>query len=118
MSEQLPDINSGILKPDLFEKFKLQLQKDFESCGLNGNFCIQLIPDYISIHESLMKELTVISKNSSAKINELLYRIDISELQLKKQSKLKPDEDLVSIMAELIIKRILQKIVYKEFFKS
>lgn len=118
MSDQLPDINQGISKPDLFEKFKLQLQKDFETCGVNGEFSILLAPNYDSIHATLVRELSLISKSSNSKINELLYRIDISEQQLKKLSKLKPTEDLNSIMAELIIKRILQKIVYKEYFKS
>lgn len=118
MSDQLPDINQGISKPDLFEKFKLQLQKDFESCGVNGEFCVSLTANYDSIHTTLMRELSLISKSTTSKINELLYRIDISEQQLKKLSKLKPTEDLNSIIAELIIKRILQKIVYKEYFKS
>ncbi|MBL7895998.1 MAG: hypothetical protein JNK50_11955 [Bacteroidia bacterium] len=118
MSDQVPDIITGISKPDLFEKFKQQLQKDFESCGVNGEFSASLTANYDSIHERLVKELSQISKTASSKINELLYRIDISEQQLKKLSTLKPEEDLVSIMAELIIKRILQKIVYKEFYKS
>lgn len=118
MSDQLPDINQGISKPDLFEKFKQQLQKDFESCGVNGEFSVSLTANYDSIHAILVRELSQVSKSTNSKINELLYRIDISEQQLKKLSKLKPDEDLNSIMAELIIKRVLQKIVYKEYFKS
>ena len=117
MSE-LPDISMGISKPELFEKFKLQLNKDFENCGLSGEFSINLIPDYNFIAEVLTCEVEKINKSSSGKLNELLYRIDISEAQIKKAFNLNPDISLNEIIAGLIVKRELQKIVIKEHYKS
>jgi hypothetical protein len=118
MSEDLPDINQGILKPELFEKFKLQLQKDFENCGVDGTFCNCLKADYDLIFQELYNSVKQINKNVNSKLNELLYRIDISEVQIKKLSKQKPEAELEEVISELIIKRELQKIVYKEFFKK
>lgn len=118
MSDELPDINQGILKPDLFEKFKMQLQKDFENCGVDAAFCNTLKAEYDFIFHEIYTEVKRITKSVNSKLNELLYRIDISELQIKKLSKEKPDVELEEVISELIIKRELQKIVYKEFFKK
>jgi hypothetical protein len=48
---------------------------------------------------------------------QLLYRIDISEAQLKRYlSEL--NEPYFSVIAELIIKRVLQKVVIRQYYKS
>ncbi len=116
--EELPDIITGISKPDLFEKFKLQLQKDFEFCGLDGRFAAYLIPDYGSIFNFVHTEVEKLNKNYSSKLNELLYRIDISEMQIKKAFNSNSDTTLNAVIAELIVKRELQKIIIKEHYKN
>lgn len=116
--EELPDINTGISKPGLFNKFKIQLKKDFENCGLDGAFTDSLIPDFNLILDRVNAEVEKINKATSGKLNELLYRIDISEAQIKKAFNLNPDTTLNTVIAELIIKRELQKIVIKEHFKN
>lgn len=118
MSESLPDINVGLTKPDLFEKFKIQLKKDFDNCALTSEFCNDLKANNLELIDVLLAQLDIINKKYSGKLNELLYRIDISEHQIKKLSKLNSDKTLNEIIAELIIKRELQKVVYKEFFKK
>lgn len=118
MMEKLPDNNLGISTPDLFEKFKIQLQKDFEICGCNGVFCTHLIADLNAITLTLITEIEKISKSSGSKLSELLYRIDINELQIKNESRKFPQKKLNEVIAALIIKRELQKIVYKEYFKK
>ena len=123
--EELPDLNMGISKPDLFEKFKTQLKKDFENCGLDSGFTENLIPDYDFIFNLVNLEVEKINlsavrhdKSKSNKLNELLYRIDISEMQIKKAFAVNSNTTLNEIIAELIIKRELQKIVIKEHYKS
>lgn len=116
--EELPDLNTGISKPDLFAKFKLQLQKDFENCGLDGKFAATLIPDYDVIFNHVILEVEKINKIHSGKLNELLYRVDISEQQIKKAFNLNSNVTLNEIISELIIKRELQKIVIKEHYKN
>ncbi|HWY12950.1 MAG TPA: hypothetical protein VN026_16565 [Bacteroidia bacterium] len=114
--EELPDLNTGISKPDLFEKFKIQLRKDFENCGLDPEFTINLIPDYDLIFSVVNLEIEKINKSRSNKLNELLYRIDISEQQIKKAFAANSNSTLNEIISELIIKRELQKIVIKEHY--
>ncbi len=116
MSE-VPDIITGITRPDLFTAFKYQLKKDFENCGLKSDFADGLIADYDLIFSIVSKEINLILK-TGGKLNELLYRIDISEPQIKKLSKEKTNTDLNEVLAELIIKRELQKVVIKEFYKK
>ncbi len=115
---ELPDNFSALTKPDLFEAFKIQLKKDFENSGLNSDFVSKVMPDYGLILQMVAIEVNAVIKQSSTKLNELLYRIDISELQIKKLSKLNPEADFIDIVAELIIKRELQKVVIRQMFKE
>jgi hypothetical protein len=112
----LPDIQTGISRPELFELFKSQLKKDFESCGLDGSFADELKPDFDLILDQVAKEVQKILKGS--KWMELLYRIDISEKQFHKLSSEKKDVAQEAIVSELIIKRELQKVVIREYFKK
>jgi hypothetical protein len=116
--DKLPDIIKGIAKPDLFEKFKIQLQKDFEGAGFNGDFANTLPQDYNVILETIGVEVEKINKLAVSKLTGLLYRVDISELQIKKLSSERPDSSMNEIISELILKRELQKIIIKEHFKT
>jgi hypothetical protein len=48
----------------------------------------------------------------------LLYRIDISEAQLKRYLNKNKDESHFNVIAELIIKRVLQKVVIRQMYKN
>jgi len=49
---------------------------------------------------------------------QLLYRIDISETQLKRYLTENINEPYFKVIAELIIKRVLQKVVTKQYYKN
>ena len=115
---EVPDNFDAISKPDIFTAFKDQIKKDFEMCALNSDFILSLDANYGMLLQTLAKEIEGIMKNYSTKLSELLYRIDISEQQVKKLSKEKADPHLADIVAELIIKRELQKVVLKEMYKK
>ena len=51
-------------------------------------------------------------------LKNLLYRIDITELQIKNAALKNPELHLQFLLAELIIKRILQKVVLKELYSK
>jgi hypothetical protein len=118
MMEELPDINSGLLRPDLFAKFREQLKKDFVGSGLNGDFAMTLEQDYDLIFKKVIDEIDKAGRTAHSKLTGLLYRIDVSELQIKKLSREKPENEMNEIMAELIIKRELQKVVIKEHYRN
>jgi len=113
-----PDIRNQISSKELFDAFKTQLAKDFEQSNFSAGFVETLIPDYQNIHEKITHELQLNDKRTEANVMQLLYRIDISEAQLKKHLNDHYNEDHFALIAELIIKRVLQKVVIKQYYKN
>jgi len=113
-----PDVNKGLQQEDLFELFRLQLKKDFESSGLDASFTDDLPNAYETLREVILVQVERLLAGGSQYFSGLLYRIDISEQQLHKYSSLHPDLNLAGALAELIIKRVLQKVILKKRFSS
>ncbi len=113
--QDLTTIKNQLTSLGLFEAFKKQLAKDFEQSSFPVEVIASLEPDYAHIHRKLVLELERSQKNNMMK---LLNRIDISEAQLKKYVNKQKEESRLSVMAELIIKRVLQKVVIRQFYKS
>ena len=114
----LPNIRNQLSSKDLFAAFKMQLTKDFEQSNFPADFVEALEPNYYSIHEKIASELQRNEKRTGFTLMSLLYRIDISEAQLKKYLKANKNENHFNIIAELIIKRVLQKVVTKQYYKN
>ena len=102
----------------LFQLFIAQLIKDFSSANFDSDFITHLKPDVQEIQFAIIDQLEKVEKISKTKLRNLLYRVDISEKQILKLSKVKIENSFNEILSELIIKRILQKVVFKEFYKS
>lgn len=114
----IPDVLHSLEKPDLFEKFKIQLNRDFELCGF-----LEYAPqiqsnDLNHIYEEVLKSITQLERKDSGGLMNLLYRIDLTELQIKQAIKKEPEKAMQHIMAELIIKRILQKVILKQMYSK
>ncbi len=112
----LPDILHNLEKPGLFEKFRAQVIKDFELAGVTD-----FLPDLGSnnletLKSEFLNSITKLELSNALKI--LLYRVDITELQIKQATRKEPDASLQSILSELMIKRILQKVILKEMYSS
>jgi len=118
MTQNLPVIEKQLSSKDLFDAFKLQLVKDFEQSNFPSDFVGALEPAYSSIHERIAKELQRNESKTDFNLMNLLYRIDISEAQLKKYLNKNENENYFNVIAELIIKRVLQKVVIKQYYKN
>ena len=107
--ENLLPINDQLNTMDLFEAFKLQLAKDFLQSNFQADFVKALDPAYATIHEKIVLELQRNEKRADSNLMQLLYRVDISEAQLKKYLNEATNENHWSTTAELIIinKRII-----------
>lgn len=103
-------------KPELFEKFCSQLYKDYElgGCGEFAPFISGRLED---LQLAVAQSLAEIAKRPAA-YQSLLYRVDISEQQIHKAIESKKDMPLLDIVAELIIKRVLQKVILKQLYAS
>jgi len=116
--KMLPSLVIEISNPELYALFVQQLKKDFDNSNVNTDFIADLEPDYDLIFRIINSELQNLLNDSKFKLNQLLYRIDISEQQINKLSKVKPSSSFIEIISELIIKRVLQKVVIKEAHKN
>jgi hypothetical protein len=116
--ESLPNINNQLTSKDLFGAFKTQLAKDFEQSEFFTDFIDALEPDYNNIYKKIINELQRKAAKTDSHLMRLLNRIDISEVQLKKYLSENRNEDRFNVIAELIIKRVLQKVVIKQHYKS
>jgi len=114
----LPNIRNQLSRKDLFDAFKKQLAKDFEQSSFPADFIEALEPNYNSIHEKIAFELERNEKRTGLNLMKLLNRIDISEAQLKKYLSEYKNESHFNVIAELIIKRVLQKVVIKQHYKN
>ncbi len=116
--ETFPEIKSQLNSKDLFDAFKRQLMKDFEQSNFPSEFVMMLEADYSSILEKIATELQLNEKKSDFNLFQLLYRIDISEGQLRKYLDKSKNENRYNVIAELIIKRVLQKVVSRQYYKN
>lgn len=115
--QDLVQVNDQLSRQDLFDAFKLQLTKDFEQSNFQSDFIKALEPNYTRIHEKIVRELQRSGNRADYNLMQLLYRIDISEAQLKKYLNENQNENHLITIADLIIKRVLQKVVIKQYYK-
>lgn len=111
-------LKAGLLQQELFALFCEQLKKDFEVSGCDVDFIQNLPSDFLSLKRVLSEQLNKLGKSSTSKLPELLYRIDLSEQQIKRRTQQAIQENFDDLLAELIIKRILQKVILKKTYKK
>lgn len=111
------DVNDHLIRENLFDLFKIQLKKDFDSCSLSTDFIDNLPSQFELLKNALLLELKPLLKTNSI-LSNLLYRIDISELQITNYQLKNSSINFEEVLAELIIKRILQKVILKKKFSQ
>ena len=114
--QTLPEIKNQLSRTELFDAFKKQLAKDFQQSNFAVEFVDALEPEYSTIHQKIVFELQ--RNENNADLMNLLYRVDISEAQLKRYLGEAKEVNHFSVLSELIIKRELQKVVIKQYYKS
>lgn len=102
----------GISQQMLLEKFYAQLRKDFEMSGLESYFGMPEETSFETMKSSLSGILSRIPASSSSKLQELIYRVDIPDRQYSEALR-NATGPAIDVLAELLIKRILQKVILK-----
>ncbi len=101
----------------ILEKTLDQAEKDFLSAGielkLHGGAAT-----FESICNLLQEKLEGILQYQAGALNNLLYRIDLSESKIKSLHVDKSEKPFSLLLAELILKRELQKVVIREYYKK
>lgn len=117
---RLPQLNdnkditsSYIQQKDVLKKLIQQIKKDFSSAGLP----IKLLLTHKYSYEELCATIRdAFLAQSAADMFNLLYRVDVSEQQLR-EGMPSPGLD-VDLIAELVVKRELQKVVLRSMYSS
>ena len=71
---------------------------------------------YEELYWQIFPHIKTLAKDNYQKLLSLLYRIDISETQLKKESNIYSEKTFEEAITDLIIKRCLQKVVLRKLF--
>lgn len=100
----------------LLEKTLAQVEKDFLSSGIE----LQLYHENISFESTcrlLQQKLEEMLRAQAGALNNLLYRIDLPESKVRSLQLIENEKPFELLLAELIIKRELQKVVIREYYK-
>lgn len=113
-----PEVINSLQKPDLFEKFKTQIKRDFELCGFSDYSPVFTSNNLQEVFAAVLNSVNKLEIKGSSHLMNLLYRIDLTEKQIKSAALQQPEIPFQHIIAELIIKRILQKVIIKEQYSK
>ncbi len=95
--------------------FAQQLIKDAAMCGIeveNVVLSFDSLNDLIQKIEKILNQLSN-TANGFEKLQSWLYRVDVSETQIKNKLKQHPENTYNHITSEMIVKRTLQKVVIR-----
>lgn len=106
---------------DLFWVLKAleQLEKEFQSETWHFQKPNRPESAFYEIASQLHPRLTdLLHHKGSEYIKHYLYQIDLSEYQVKKAVALTENEDFAQVLANLILKRCLQKVLIRNYYKA
>jgi len=121
MSTPIPTLSELVPyyhRKDLLEKVVIQLKKEFNWVSLEINFVGKDITPYQELYQQVLPLIDDLLNNDYIKLLSLLYRIDIEEDFLNKKLKVNPHADTDEIITDLILKRVLQKVIIREMYKA
>ena len=99
-----------------------QIQKDFGMYSIEINFDGNIETAYEQLMNQLGAEITNLLAMDKNKLQSILYRIDLSEIAIKKALRLSSGTDIAEntekVIAHEIIVRELKKVLTRNYFKN
>ena len=111
------EIDNYLSQGSIYELFYRQLRKDFEGAGIHAESLSPLLGDPAAVR-GLLKRIVERLAESGDGLQRLLYRVDVSEAQLREYSRKYPSLTFVETVAELLIRRTLQKVILRKKFSN
>lgn len=121
--DQLPStfnqelIQTHLSKTELVLETALQIMKDFAVFGIQIKYSGNPQTAYNELHQQLVSQIEQLISTSKSKLISVLYRIDLSESELKKGELELPNYTYTEAMAHQIIVRELKKVLSRKFYK-
>jgi len=103
---------------DILNQTAQQIQKDFSFFNINILFEESAKDSYAQLCEQILLPIKQLITSDYQKLIALLYRVDISEIQIRKESYNHTEQPFEEIITQLIIKRCLQKVVLRKLFST
>ncbi len=112
------DLSPYINKLDLIKETAQQIIKDFEMFGMEIKFSGSGYNAYEELFEQIEPHINELLVANQQKFMCILYRIDVSDVQIKNAVAENSSEPFSSIITDLILKRELQKVVIRNYYKN
>ena len=112
----LATVNAKIKANHFLAQTTTQLEKDFLTVGIN--FDIEKpVKDYKQLFFFTTNLVNALNEQDPKRIINLLYRIDLSEEKVQNEMK-NTKLTFSELLAELIVKRELQKVIIKNYYSN
>ena len=112
------DLSQYFNRLDLIKDTAKQIIKDFDMFGLEIKFSGNAFNAYEELFEQIEPHINQLINSNHQKFMSILYRIDLSDEQIKKAISENSSEPFSEIVSDLIIKRELQKVVIRNHYKT
>ncbi|MGQ0829290.1 MAG: hypothetical protein ACT4ON_12960 [Bacteroidota bacterium] len=114
----LSNLSQYFNRLDLIKETANQIIKDFDMFGLEIKFSGNAYNAYEELFEQIEPHVNQLIISNQTKFMGILYRIDLSDEQIKKSVQENTSESFSAIVTDLIIKRELQKVVIRDHYKN
>ena len=115
---ELSNISKYINRLDLLQDTANQIIKDFEMFGMEIKFSGNQYNAYEELFDQIEPHIKKLIDTNHQKFMGILYRIDVSDEQIKKALEQNSSEPFSEIITDLIMKRELQKVVIRAHYKN
>ncbi len=103
---------------DLLEKVVEQVKKDFNWFNFEITFKGKDETPYQELYKQILPLIDELLNDDYPKLMAMLYRIDLDEEFLNRKLKESEHADTDEVIADLILKRELQKVIIREMYSS
>ena len=114
MTDLKPYLNNVTI---LLETAK-QVSKDFSILGIEITFSENSNNTYLELFHQILPHIEKLQKVNFQNFYNLLYRIDLSEDQIKREMAASVDKTFSEVVTDLILKREMLKVVMRKNYSS
>lgn len=114
----MTDLSPYLNRPDILNDTAQQIIKDFGMQGLEVTFSGNTDNSYAELFSQILPLIEKMQKENFQNFYNLMYRIDISEGQIKKAVQEAKDRSFSEIVTDLILKRELLKVVIRKNYSA
>ena len=112
------DITPYLNRLDILNETAQQVIKDFGMAGMKIEFSGNPQNAYEELFSQILPHIEKLQSENFQNFYNLMYRIDISEMQIKKAVEESNDKSFSQVVTDLILKRELIKVVFRKQYSK